>query len=250
MKAIQRTIVASVGVLVLSSCATMRGNVEKPRKPQSRNSSSKTLELQREIRRQQSIIEELRERNLVLERRVHQGGTAPAETPVPVPFQPSAASGFAQKMGEPVREAAPTPAPNAPVETQKGDRLLYSKVLETYRRHDASEMKKAVELLIKTYPDSVFADNSLYLAGMLHVEKGNFTDGLECMTRLLKDYPQGNKAVAALFAKGMIEKRMKRPEEARKNLVLLKKLYPGSPEANRVQLELKALGVTPNKREM
>jgi TolA-binding protein len=122
-----------------------------------------------------------------------------------------------------------------------GEHFLYSKVLETYQKRNAAELQKSMQMLLRSYPDSVFADNALYLAGMLALEIGDSARAASYFERVLAEHPLGNKAVSALFAKAVVEKRNKKYNEARKLLEKVRVQYPGSPEAARVKLELELL---------
>jgi TolA-binding protein len=227
---------AALAAFSLTACMSITPGLQVDRATVDQQRRVRSLE--REIKRQQALIDELRERNLVLERRernLRHPGEAEAR-PIPIPFHPSAAE-------ERVAAPAPVVPPASPQVSKEpaGDRLLYSKALESYRNHDVAAMQKSVEILMKTYRESIFADNALYLAGTLALEKNDLERASHYVDRLLRDYPNGNKAVSAMFLKGMIEKRRKNVPDARKALEDLQRLYPGSPEALRATVELKLL---------
>jgi TolA-binding protein len=239
--------------------------------------SARVIELQHQLKRAQGEIDELNERNLVLERneraaRLHalESGEKtisavaipPTEDEESLPTERTLSSGVS--IGESAA-GQKAPAPTLPTKLpakisssrvpqvieikeikskQTGEHLLYSKVLETYRLKNSEELKKTIVLLLKTYPDSPFADNALYLDGLLAFEKGDYAQALQAMTRLIREYPNGNKAVSAMFAKGTIERRLRRNSEARESFLTVRKKFPGSPEAHRVALELKILDLS------
>jgi TolA-binding protein len=242
-------LLAALAVISLTACASITQSLNGGQLSVDREQRIRSLE--REIKRQQGLIDELRERNLVLERRERnlQSPKTARIQPVPIPFHPSAAeeitSAPAPAVNLPVPSAiAAVPAPELAVQEPSGDRLLYSKALESYRNHDVQAMQKSVEILLKTYRDSIFADNALFLAGSLALEKNDLERASQYIDRLLRDYPSGNKAVSGLFLKSMIEKRRKKTAEAKKTLEELQRLYPGSPEALRATVELKLLSQT------
>lgn len=187
-------------------------------------------ELETELQRQQAVIQELKDRNLVLEKRLKTDVESQRASTSPTPPP----SGKRVPSRAPVRQE-PT-----------GDQLLYSKILQTYRKKNPAEMEKSLGLLLKSYPESVYADNALYLAGQLAYELGDFSLARRRMDRVLALYPKGNKAVSALFAKAMIEKKMSRSGEAKKLLETLRESYPGSPESLRVATELKLIETNSN----
>lgn len=182
--------------------------------------------LERELRRRQLEIQDLKDRNAVLEARLRRGEPTPEAIETP------------QKEA-PTRAANPEPT---------GEQMLYSKILQTYRKRNLSEMEKSLALLMKTYPDSVYADNALYLCGQLAFELGNHQLAGQYMDRVLRDYPKGNKAVSALFAKAIIEKKLARFDQAKRLLEQLRDQYPGSPESMRVATELKLIDMAKTQK--
>ncbi len=128
----------------------------------------------------------------------------------------------------------------APSETnEKAEHILYAKVMETYRRHQADEMQKAVRLFLKTYPHSVYADNALLLSALLSLSQKQFQIARRDLDSVLRNYPEGNKVVSAMFTKAVLFRDSQRWSDARRLLRKIQKLYPGSPEAQRVPFETK-----------
>jgi TolA-binding protein len=124
---------------------------------------------------------------------------------------------------------------------QTGEHFLYSKILESYRTQDSASLQKTLQLLLKTYADSVFADNAMYLAGLLSIEQNDLPRARYYFDRLVKQFPHGNKVVAALFATAVVEKKSRNFARSRIFFERVARLFPGSPEAGRVQVELKLL---------
>lgn len=124
---------------------------------------------------------------------------------------------------------------------ETGEHFLYSKAIGSYRSRNAIELERTIQLLKKTYPDSAFTDNALYLLGLLAVESGETEKSAEIMDRVLKEYPHSNKAVTALFTKAVIARKQNDLQQARRLFHQVSARYPGSPEARRVQVELKII---------
>lgn len=141
----------------------------------------------------------------------------------------------------PPRIASPNVEPKAESVVSTGEQRLYSKVLETYRAHQNEDLQKALQILLKTYPDSVYADNALYLAGLLAFESNDAVRAAHFMDRVIREYPKGNKMVSALFARAMIDKRLGKIGLAKQMLQSIQKSYPGSPEAHRSATEMKLI---------
>jgi TolA-binding protein len=267
-------------------------------KLRSRSEEARLHSLERELKTKQGQLEGLRERNLVLERRVRIPGRqdltldprSAGQSPQSISQSDSLADSTDDEDLSPqsiasLPSAAPTPAFAAQAQqlkaqagqqikrktgqvsagqvsgatplnqqqqrlggvvsatvvdaSQTGEQLLYSKVLDSYRTHKMDELQKTLQILLKTYPDSVFADNAVYMAGLLAFEEGDLNRADLLMDRVLRDFPLGNKSVSALFAKAMIQKKSRKFADARFTLGSLQKLYPGSPEAARAEVEVK-----------
>ena len=124
-----------------------------------------------------------------------------------------------------------------------GEHYLYSKVVNSYREHKIAELTKSTHLLLKSYPDSVFADNAIYLNGLLSFEMSEYAHAEQYMNQVIREFPQGNKVVGAIFAKAMIAKKMKKYSQSESILQQVARTFPGSPEAGRVNYEIKLLKV-------
>jgi TolA-binding protein len=225
--------------------------------------------LDRELAHSKQQLEDLKNRNMVLEtklaNRVAQGqdsgegfteSVSIAQEPAAVaPFreQPENVPAIAADTVKPVLNAKPVVT--KPVETKsagdRGEQMIYSKIIDTYRLRQTAELKKSVQILLKAYPDSVYADNALFLTGSLGFETNDYAYARMQLDRLIQTYPHSNKVVSALFALAVIGKREGKFTDARNKLISIKALFPGSPEAMRVNVELKLLGnaaSVPNKK--
>ncbi len=276
-RVLKRALVGFVAfeAILVAGCATGSGASAK------NSAESKRIHaLEMKIKNQRSILQDLRERNMVLEKRDHLRAVnqivseseemgesigepiVQSEPPAILPKSFLAGSSVVTQKNLPVKlpikssqkqsphlafvpapilGGALAPNPIAVSSEKTGEHYLYSKILETYRTSKSDEMKKAVELLLKSYPESVFADNAIYLSGLLAFERGDFTSALNQFDKLLRDYPRSNKAVAALYARASIEKRSGHIGNAKRGFLQVRDLYPGSPEAARVSVELKLL---------
>lgn len=185
--------------------------------------------LQKQLKKKDLLIEDLKERNLVLEHR----GAAPASIPAAAarPVEPAPV----KEIKEVVEKAPEIP------KGENGEHYLYSKIIDTYRSHNADEMKTTLRLLLKTYPDSIFADNALYMSGLQAFEMNDLAAARSAFERLLKEYPRSNKTASTLFLKAEIDKRSGRASDAVRGFKMVRDFFPGSPESFRVSVELKLL---------
>jgi TolA-binding protein len=192
--------------------------------------------VERELRRKLAEVQDLKERNLVLERRLIQQGhrQTGSTVTVPVPFEPSAA------QARFVPEVQP-PEPEVIAVVPNGEQRFYAKILDCYRANKMTELEKTLDIFLKTFPDSALADNALFIAGQLAFEQKNEARAISYLDRLLAKFPSGNKAVSALLAKALIEGRRARHGEARRLLEKIRTAYPGSPESTRAAFEIKLI---------
>lgn len=233
-----------LGLIGCSSALKLTAN-SSPRKSTASAGTERVRLLEKKLRNKEKELQTLKERNWVLEARVRSelksGDSAKKSDQVEVPA-PAAIAPRVSTFNEAPEPQRQQPATVQNVGTaQTGEHFLYSKVLDSYRNSQAAELEKSVGLLLKTYPDSVFADNALYLAGLLAMESEQLPRAMNYMNQVIRRYPKGNKAVSALFAKGVIQKRQKNHKSARQSFEQVQVLYPGSPEATRVAIELKLL---------
>lgn len=239
--------------IVLLAAAALTGCATQTKTP----AQSKRMQaLERKLKAQQMQIEDLKEKNFVLESRKSLKQQAAeeiktdeaivtSEPPANLPesFKPPQKATVSKNLPTmlPSKKADTAPPPIAVTPDKTGEHYLYSKVLETYRDRNAEELQRTVELLLKSYPESVFNDRAIYLEGLLAFEQQDFKTAQAKFDKILREYPRSNKAVAAIFAKASIDKRLGHAASARKGFLQVKDLYPGSPEAARVSVELKLL---------
>lgn len=118
---------------------------------------------------------------------------------------------------------------------------LYSEVLLSYQSRDLDRIDYFAQQFVYFYPNSVYADNAIYLRGQLNLAMGLPSEALRDFENLIKDYPMGNKRSSALFGKGVAYRKLELFKYAEKVFGQVKKEYPGSPEFFKVDLEMKLL---------
>ena len=121
----------------------------------------------------------------------------------------------------------------------EGEEILYTRVLENYRKGNTEEMQKLANRLVKLFPRSVYNDNALYLTGVAFMEQNQFGPAIKLFDRVEEQYPLGNKRASAIYAKSVIYKKLNLPQLSQMMLQNLVKTYPGTAEGLRAKLELK-----------
>lgn len=117
----------------------------------------------------------------------------------------------------------------------------YSFIIKTYREKDLPTLRAAINSFLQNYPLSVLADNALYLQGMSELNKNQLGEAVKTFEIIARSYPQGNKRVSALFAKGITYRKLNLSNQAGLVFREVVKTYPGSPESYRARMELKLL---------
>lgn len=127
----------------------------------------------------------------------------------------------------------------SPAVSQLGEKQLYEEIVSKYDENQEFGFFSRAQNFMSRFPKSPLADEVLYLSGMMHLNQKRFAKAIQDFGRIQKQYPRSNRAVAAQFAKAMAYRRMNLPELAQRNLIELRKRYPGSPESFRAEAELK-----------
>lgn len=141
--------------------------------------------------------------------------------------------------------AAPIPVATPPkkahlgVNLPEGEKAIYLRIVEAYRKGDVKETYKFRDLLSKNYPKSIYGDNAFYLAGLLDYQRGRVAEAVKNFGEVVKRYPNGNKRAAALYAKSIAYSKLNLPHISRHLLEEITKNYPGSPESQRAWIDLR-----------
>ena len=129
-----------------------------------------------------------------------------------------------------------------------GDKLIYGRLVQSYRKQNISDVVAQKNLLEVNYPNSIHMDNALYLSGLLQVQNNRIPEGLKDLSKLEKNYPQSLKRPSALFAKAMAYQKLNLPVQEKLVLQSLVKKYSGSIESQKAWVELRLLNERKVKR--
>jgi TolA-binding protein len=140
-----------------------------------------------------------------------------------------------------IKKTVPTLAER--VKKNLSEDQIYVQVIQSYRTRDLASLEKNTTDFVKAYPASPFADNAIYLRGQLYLQTQKYTEAIRNFKMIAEQYPRGNKFVSAMFAKGQTYKKLNLYDYAEKTFRQVKKDFPGSPEAERCNVELKLIEV-------
>lgn len=121
----------------------------------------------------------------------------------------------------------------------EGERLVYTRLVEAYRKNQLDEVIKQRQLLERNYPKSVHLDNAYYLTGMLEFQNQYMAEAVKSFNTVTDRFPKSNKRPAALFGLAMSYQRLNLQPLSSKVLKQIAKEYPGSPESKRAWMQLK-----------
>lgn len=125
--------------------------------------------------------------------------------------------------------------------SKENDITLYAEMVSAFERNDEIAFKSRLQSLLSRFPQSVYADNALFLAGRMSVDNNDYAQAVKYFSEIEKKYSKSNKVAAAKFAKGMTYKKMNLPEFAARSLKEVRTKFPGSPESFRADAELKII---------
>lgn len=131
---------------------------------------------------------------------------------------------------------------------QEGDRLIYARLVEAYRKNSLPEVYRQRQILERNYPQSVHLDNAIYLTGMLEFQNNRLGEAVRTFNTVTDRYPKSNKRPAALFGLAMSYKRLGIKSLSTRVLNDIVRAYPGSPESQRAQMHLRVENTARLKR--
>ncbi|MCE3010862.1 MAG: tetratricopeptide repeat protein [Proteobacteria bacterium] len=149
-------------------------------------------------------------------------------------------AGFLQAVSaQPQRKAAVVEV--QPRLAKMDEKNLYSELMTKFDQNDEFGFQSRYQAFKTVYPKSALMDDVIYTSGLLRLANKNYGQALVEFNSVLKKYPRSNRAVSSQFAKGVVLKRMNLKDQAINSFQLVKKSYPGSPEALRAENELKIM---------
>ena len=163
-------------------------------------------------------------------------GTVPGTLPsAPAPAYPAPA---ASAPAVPVPAAASKPAASS----RPAPADLYTQALGDYPRGRFDLARQGFEEYVETYPKTDLSDDALYWAAECWSAQKKPREALETLERLLKAYPQSDKASSAHLRKGLAHLDLGEKAQAIVQLQFVVHEYPASDEAKSARQRLRALG--------
>ncbi|MFN7905817.1 MAG: tetratricopeptide repeat protein [Pseudobdellovibrionaceae bacterium] len=118
---------------------------------------------------------------------------------------------------------------------------LYSEIITSFQSQNETEFSAMLTVFMQKYSQSIYADNALFLAGKMALEKKQYGRAVTYFQKIQDQFPQSNKVVSASFAKGVAYKKMNLEKLALRVFDEVSRKYPGSPESFRAGNEAKLI---------
>ncbi len=128
-----------------------------------------------------------------------------------------------------------------PLPSPLNEQSLYSAVVRAYQARQLGALDYYVSQFVYRFPQSVFADSALYLRGETYLILGMTPEALRDFQRILTDYPEGKKYVAALYGKAVCYQQLGLYKFSEEVLQQIRHEFPGSPEVLKAGMEEKVL---------
>ncbi|MGE3683232.1 MAG: tol-pal system YbgF family protein [Bdellovibrionales bacterium] len=120
----------------------------------------------------------------------------------------------------------------------EGDRLVYTRLVESFRKNERDQVLRQRALLERNYPNSIHLDNAYYLSGMAEYQHERYGEAVRAFGTVRERFPRSNKRPAALFALGVTYEKLGLQPQAIGVWRQLIKEYPGSMESRRAEMHL------------
>lgn len=142
---------------------------------------------------------------------------------------------------EGVKAQLTTAGPDTAVNRQVDPEELYNTALTDYQRGKYDLAIRQFMQYLQYFPDTELADNAQYWIGDCYYTQQQYTQALDAYNKVLKNYPGGNKAPAALFKIGLTRLAQKDTGGGKIYLERVVKEFPKSEEAKLARLRLETL---------
>ncbi len=155
------------------------------------------------------------------------GGSGTQAVGVPVPV--------------PVTAAAVTPVPR-PAGGRSGPADIYNQALGDYQRGQFDLARQGFDEYAESYPKTDLSDDALFWAAECWSAQKKPKEAINTLEKLLKAYPQSDKAASAHLRKGLAHLELGEKAQSIVELQFVVHEYPTSDEAKSAKQRLRALG--------
>jgi len=171
---------------------------------------------------------------------------APGASPLAAPGSTQAPAGASASAGGPPVPVPVVPAPAAgapkPATGRAAPADLYNQALGDYQRGRFDLARQGFDEYVESYPKTDLSDDALFWAAECWTAQKKHREALGMLERLLKEYPQSDKAPSAHLRKGLAHLELGEKAQAIVQLQFVVHEYPTSDEAKSARQRLRSLG--------
>lgn len=117
----------------------------------------------------------------------------------------------------------------------------YKSLLRFYKSDNERSLKSASKRFINKYPKSSYNDNIFYMIGSMKLKQKDYVKSIKYFDKVAKTYPNADKAPFAIFAKGLVYKKLGLNDQAKSAFTDVSRMYPRSSVASKASKELKII---------
>jgi TolA-binding protein len=121
----------------------------------------------------------------------------------------------------------------------EGDRMVYGRLVDAYRKGNLIEVIHQRDLMAKYFNSSVYMDRAYYMTGLLQFQHNRYGEALRDLDIVTDKYLLSIKRPSAFFAMAMTYKKLNLNHQSQLILKKVIKEYPSSPEARRAAMQLR-----------
>lgn len=118
----------------------------------------------------------------------------------------------------PVDAAAGQAPPPPPSTVGLSPTVMFNTARSDYAAGQFSLAVSGFEQFIRTFPDSALVDDALVFIGDAEQAQNRFEEAIAAYNRVIQNYPKEDQAPWAYYKRGLVQRRLKRTDEARASL--------------------------------
>ncbi len=125
--------------------------------------------------------------------------------------------------------------------SKMSEKQAYTELLKIYKKNDENSLRISAKSFIKKYPKSKFNDNIYYMMGSLKLKGKDYVKSIKYFDKVEKSYARQDKAPYAIYAKGLVYKKLGLHKQAKLSFEKVVSKYSKSGVADKAIQELKGI---------
>ena len=121
------------------------------------------------------------------------------------------------------------------------EKNAYKRLISYYKLNDEAMLKSGAKSFRKNFPSSTYIDNLYYMIGSLKLKNKDYVKSIRYFDQVAKKFPTQDKAPFAIFAKGLVYKKLGLNDQAVLAFESVANKYPSSKAAKKAMREIKTI---------